>query len=135
LEHYNKKKKVCYTIYSLVLEKNITEHYLYWIDPSHTVATHTLTSSQEQLFFAEILHCSKRRVPDGFIVTCCEPLRPDSAGDQFSFLLMGRKIRRPEGTSAVRNNTDFTYCRMLHPKGENYVAGHCNIPRIYNYLR
>ena len=43
--------------------------------------------SQEQLFFAEIYHYRKRWAPSGFIVTCCEPLGSDSAGDQFSYLL------------------------------------------------
>ena len=43
--------------------------------------------SEEQLFFAEIYHCRKKRSPSGFIVTCCEPLGPDFKGE-FSFLLV-----------------------------------------------
>lgn len=46
-----------------------------------------------------------------------------------------KTFREPDCTSVVRKNADFTYCfacteRKLHPRGENYVAGHCNIPRL-----
>ena len=37
----------------------------------------------------------------------------------------------------VRKNVDFMCCfacspRMLHPLGDKYIAGHCNIPYIYD---
>lgn len=39
--------------------------------------------SKEQLFFAELYNCSKRRDPSGFLVTCCEPLGSDATGEFF----------------------------------------------------
>ncbi|CAL4990375.1 unnamed protein product [Urochloa decumbens] len=83
--------------------------------------------TKEQLFFAELENCSKRRAPSRFIVSHCEPLGSDSTGFQLDY-----------ATSAVVKNVniDITYCfacdsRMLHPRGDKYIAGHCNIPHIY----
>jgi len=39
--------------------------------------------SKEQLFFAELYNCGKRRAPGGFLVICCEPLGSDSTGEFF----------------------------------------------------
>lgn len=53
--------------------------------------------SQEQLFFAEIYHCGKRRgAMNGFCVTCCEPLGPDSTGEYFSIINQQVSIKERE---------------------------------------
>lgn len=44
-------------------------------------ARSTKEGSREQLFFAELENCSKRRAPSQFIVTCCEQLGSDSTGE------------------------------------------------------
>ncbi|RLN35041.1 hypothetical protein C2845_PM03G19250 [Panicum miliaceum] len=85
-------------------------------------------SQEQSFFFAELQLCSRRRASSGFLVTCCEPLGPDYT--------VGHKGLQLDG-SAVRKNIDFTRCfacspRILHPKVENYIAGHCNIPCIYD---
>ncbi|CAL4986149.1 unnamed protein product [Urochloa decumbens] len=91
--------------------------------------------TKEQLFFAELENCSKRRAPSRFIVTYCEPLGSDSTVGHKGFQL-------DYATSAVGKNVniDITYCfacdsRMLHPRGDKYIAGHCNIPHIYTNTR
>ncbi|KAF8672939.1 hypothetical protein HU200_049133 [Digitaria exilis] len=131
LEHYNKRKKIKFELLDAKPVTSIPEPRCCYTHINFT-ARSSKEDSQEQAFFAEIYHCPKRWHPNGFIVTCCEPLSPDSAAvGQFC---------KPDGTSAVRKNTDFTHCfacteTMLHPRGENYVAGHCNIPHVYEYVR
>ena len=54
----------------------------------------------------------------------------------FLFVAVGHKGFQLDG-SVVRKNVDFTRCfscspRMLHPLGDKYIAGHCNIPYIYD---
>jgi hypothetical protein len=49
--------------------------------------------SKEQLFFAELYNCGKRRAPGGFIVTCCEPLGSDSTGEPFPFFFCIHKVQ------------------------------------------
>jgi hypothetical protein len=50
---------------------------------------------------------------------------------------VGHRGVSPDGGSAARDDdVDFTRCfacssRMLHPKGEKYVAGHCYVPYVY----
>jgi hypothetical protein len=44
--------------------------------------------SKEQLFFAELYNCSKRRDPSGFLVTCCEPLGSDATGEFFLYFFL-----------------------------------------------
>ncbi|PAN43407.2 hypothetical protein PAHAL_8G252100 [Panicum hallii] len=130
LEHYNKNKKIKFELLDAKPVISIPVPRCCYTHINFT-ARSSEEDSHEQLFFAEILHCSKRRAPSGFIITCCEPLGSDSAGQKF---------RQPDGSSVVSKNADSTYCfacteRMLHPRGENYVAGHCNIPRVYDYVR
>ncbi|RLM59003.1 hypothetical protein C2845_PM18G01920 [Panicum miliaceum] len=72
--------------------------------------------SKEQLFFAELYNCGKRRAPGGFLVTCCEPLGSDST--------VGHKEFQVDGASAVRKNIDIAWwfaCSpgTLHPRGDN----------------
>ncbi|RLM57708.1 hypothetical protein C2845_PM18G12380 [Panicum miliaceum] len=131
LEHYNKNKKIKFELLDAKPVISIPEPRCCYTHINFT-ARSSEEDSHEQLFFAEILHCGKRRAPSGFIVTCCEPLDSDSAE--------GQKFRQPDGSAVVSNNADFTYCfacteRMLHPRGESYVAGHCNIPCVYDYVR
>jgi hypothetical protein len=49
--------------------------------------------SKEQLFFAELYNCGKRRAPGGFIVTCCEPLGSDSTGEPLPFFFCIHKVQ------------------------------------------
>ncbi|CAL4999787.1 unnamed protein product [Urochloa decumbens] len=131
LEHYNKKKKIKFELLDAKPVIGIPEPHCCYAHINFT-ARSSKEDSEEQLFFAELYHCSKRRSPSGFIVTCCEPLGHDSA--------VGQKFGKPEGTSAVRKNADFTHCfactnKMLHPRGEHYVAGHCNVPYAYDSMR
>lgn len=55
------------------------------------------------------------------------------------FGAVGRKLLERDDTKVVRKNTDFTYCygcpQISHPKGEMYIAGHCNIPHVYEGVR
>ncbi|KAF8669232.1 hypothetical protein HU200_051564 [Digitaria exilis] len=93
-----------------------------------------LTSLQgpgRPLFFAELYNCGKRRAPGGFLVTCCEPLGSDST--------VGHKGFKVDGAPTVRKNVDFTRCfacspMILHPRGDKYIAGHCNVPHIYGSI-
>jgi len=131
LDHYNKNKKIKFELLDAKPVISIPEPRCCYTHINFT-ARSSKEDSEEQLFFAEIYHCRKKRSPSGFIVTCCEPLGPD--------FKVGQKFCKLDGSSAVRKNTDFTHCfacteRMLHPRGENYVAGHCNIPRVYDYVR
>ncbi|CAO2179726.1 unnamed protein product [Urochloa humidicola] len=130
LEHYNKRKKIKFELLDAKPAIGVPEPRRCYTHINFT-ARSSKEDSEEQLFFAELCHCSKRRAPSGFIVTCCEPLGHDSA--------VGQKFGKPEGTSAVRKNVDFTHCfacseEMLHPRGEHYVAGHCNIPYAYDCM-
>ena len=124
LEHYNKRKNVCCSFYSVLL--NRTTHHLLRLGNLHVMTSliscarqikfelldvmpvvmmpesgrlYTLVNftarsskegSKEQLFFAELYNCGKRRAPGGFLVTCCEPLGSDSTGEFFflSFLFV-----------------------------------------------
>ncbi|CAO2202588.1 unnamed protein product [Urochloa humidicola] len=129
LEHYNKNKKIKFELLDAKPEIGVPEPRCCYTHINFTARSSKEDS--EELFFAELYHCSKRRAPSGFIVTCCEPLGHDSA--------VGQKFGKPEGTSAVRKNADFTHCfacteEMLHPRGEHYVAGHCNIPYAYDSM-
>ncbi|CAN6363632.1 unnamed protein product [Urochloa humidicola] len=130
LEHYNKKKKIKFELLDAKPVISVPEPRCCYTHINFT-ARSSKKDSQEQLFFAETYYCGKRRAPSGFIVTCCEPLGPDSAA--------GQKFSEPDGTSMARKNADFRYCfacteEMLHPRGENYVAGHCNIPHAYDHM-
>ena len=131
LEHYNKRKNVCSSFYSVLL--NRTTHHLLRLGNLHVMTsliscarqikfelldvmpvvmmpesgrlyTHVnftaklhckvqqggFQTSKEQLFFAELYNCGKRRASGGFLVTCCEPLGSDSTGEFFflSFLFV-----------------------------------------------
>ena len=49
---------------------------------------------------------------------------------------VGHKGFQVDGPSAVRKNVDFARCFACglvtrHPRGEKYIAGHCNVPHIY----
>ncbi|CAO2184329.1 unnamed protein product [Urochloa humidicola] len=129
LEHYNKRKKMKFELLDAKPVIGVPEPRCCYTHINFT-ARSSKEDSEEQLFFAELYHCSKRRAPSGFIVTCCEPLGHDSA--------LGQKFGKPEGTLAMRKNVDFTHCfactdEMRHPRGEHYVAGHCNIPYAYDF--
>ncbi|XP_012703896.1 uncharacterized protein LOC101766742 isoform X2 [Setaria italica] len=87
LEHYNKRKKIKFELLDAKPVISIPEPRCCYTHINFTART-SKEDSEEQLFFAEIYHCGPRRAPNGFIVTCCEPLGPDSAGDYFSFLLV-----------------------------------------------
>nr|CAB3492185.1 unnamed protein product [Digitaria exilis] len=86
LEHYNKRKKIKFELLDARPVTSIPEPRCCYTHINFT-AKSSKEDSQEQLFFAEIYHCRKRRHPHGFIVTCCEPLCPDSAGDHIFFLI------------------------------------------------
>ncbi|WVZ50024.1 hypothetical protein U9M48_001323, partial [Paspalum notatum var. saurae] len=98
--------------------------------------------SSEQIFFAELHNCSKRRTPSGFFVICCEPLGSDTiawCSEEAAglFTAVGHNGFQVDGGPVVRKNMDFTRCfacttLMLHPRGHKYIAGHCNVPYIYN---
>ncbi|XP_052154606.1 uncharacterized protein LOC127772693 [Oryza glaberrima] len=154
LEHYNRRKKVKFELVDAVPCIGIPEPHCIYTHINFT-ARSSKKGSQEQLFFAELYHCQRRRevftarsskkgsreepsnagrslVQRGFVVTCCEPLGPDS--------MVGRKLLERDDTKVVRKNADFTYCygcpqMISHPKGEMYIAGHCNIPHVYEGVR
>ncbi|XP_062183277.1 uncharacterized protein LOC133887361 isoform X2 [Phragmites australis] len=128
LEHYNRRKKIKFELIDVMPVIMMAESQRLYTHVNFT-ARSSKEGSQEQLFFAELYNCGKRRAPSGFVVTCCEPLGSDSS--------VGHKGFQLDGTSAVRKNVDFTRCfacspRIHHPKGLKYVAGHCNIPYIYD---
>ncbi|EEC79402.1 hypothetical protein OsI_20340 [Oryza sativa Indica Group] len=155
LEHYNRRKKDKFELVDAVPCIGIPEPHCIYTHINFT-ARSSKKGSQELLFFAELYHCQRRQevftarlskkgsrgepsnagrslVQRGFVVTCCEPLGPDS--------MVGRKLLERDDTKVVRKNTDFTYCygcpqMISHPKGEMYIAGHCNIPHVYeDHLR
>ncbi|KAL6905570.1 hypothetical protein ACP4OV_003171 [Aristida adscensionis] len=131
LEHYNKRKKIKFELVDVKPVLSVPEPRRCYTHMNF-IARPSKEGSQEQLFFAELCHCASQRAPSGFFVTCCELLGPDCT--------VGRKFIKADGNSVVRKNTDFKYCfacteRISHPKGEKYVAGHCNIPYIYDGLR
>uniref|UniRef100_A0A0E0L3T7 DUF3615 domain-containing protein n=1 Tax=Oryza punctata TaxID=4537 RepID=A0A0E0L3T7_ORYPU len=124
LEHYNKRRKVKFELMDVVPCIGIPEPHRIYTHINFT-ARSSKEGSQEQLFFAEIYHCRRRRdvftersskkgsrgepsnagrslVQRGFAVTCCEPLGPDS--------MFGRKLLERDDTKVVRKNADFTYC-------------------------
>jgi len=52
------------------------------------------------------------------------------------FVTVGHKGFQLDGATVVRKNIDFARCfacspRMLHPRGDKYIAGHCNVAHIY----
>jgi hypothetical protein len=52
------------------------------------------------------------------------------------FVTVGHKGFQLDGATVVRKNIDFSRCfacrsRMLHPRGDKYIAGHCNVAHIY----
>ncbi|TVU49741.1 hypothetical protein EJB05_01073 [Eragrostis curvula] len=155
LEHYNKRKKIKFDLVDVKPCISVPEPRCCYTHINFT-AKSSKEGSQEKLFFAELYHCGVRRDINltarsrkesskeqrsytarrgssrGLFVTCCEPLGPDST--------VGQKFLKPDGTSRVRKHADFAYCfacseRTSHPKGEKYIAGHCNIPSIYNCVR
>ncbi|RCV39418.1 hypothetical protein SETIT_8G222900v2 [Setaria italica] len=81
LEHYNKRKKIKFELLDAKPVISIPEPRCCYTHINFTART-SKEDSEEQLFFAEIYHCGPRRAPNGFIVTCCEPLGPDSAVGQ-----------------------------------------------------
>nr|TKW02243.1 hypothetical protein SEVIR_8G233300v2 [Setaria viridis] len=128
LEHYNKRKKIKFELMDVMPVIMMAESLHLYTHVNFT-ARSTKEGSREQLFFAELENCSKRRAPSRFIVTCCEQLGSDSTVGQKGFQL-------DYGTSAVWKNVDFSYCfacglRMAHPRGDKYISGHCNVPHIY----
>ncbi|RCV10213.1 hypothetical protein SETIT_2G094400v2 [Setaria italica] len=127
LEHYNRRKKIKFELLDASPVNMMTESGHLYTHVNFT-ARSSKEGSKEQLFFAELYYCGKRRAPGGYIVTCCEPLGSDST--------VGHKGYQVDGASAVRKNVDFTRCyacspRTLHPRGDKYIAGHCNVPHIY----
>ncbi|XP_034606982.1 uncharacterized protein [Setaria viridis] len=85
LEHYNKRKKIKFELLDAKPVISIPEPRCCYTHINFTARTNK-EDSEEQLFFAEIYDCGPRRAPNGFIVTSCEPLGPDSA--------VGQKISR-----------------------------------------
>ncbi|KAF8765896.1 hypothetical protein HU200_008064 [Digitaria exilis] len=83
---YNKRKKIKFELLDAKPVTSIPEPRCCYTHINFT-ARSSKEDSQEQAFFAEIYHCRKRWHPNGFIVTCCEPLSPDSAGDHIFFLI------------------------------------------------
>ncbi|PNT71764.1 hypothetical protein BRADI_2g35184v3 [Brachypodium distachyon] len=86
-------------------------------DPPIHVPSKLKEGSRENIFFAELQLCSKRKTPSGFSVLYCEPLRLLCAPTE-------------------SKNVDSDYCYAcgpytFHPKGTKYVAGHYTFP----YLR
>ncbi|KAG2563955.1 hypothetical protein PVAP13_8KG376900, partial [Panicum virgatum] len=81
LEHYNRNKKVKFELLNVKPVISIPEPRCCYTHINFT-ARSSKEDSREQLFFAEIYHCDKRKAPSGFIVTCCEPLGSDCAAGQ-----------------------------------------------------
>ncbi|CAN6321462.1 unnamed protein product, partial [Urochloa humidicola] len=127
LDHYNRRKKIKFELLDASPVIMMTESGRLYTHVNFTARSRK-EGSKEQLFFAELYNCGKRRAPCGFVVTCCEPLGSDST--------VGHKGFQVDDVSAVRKNVDFTRCfacspRTLHPRGDKYIAGHCNVPHIY----
>ncbi|CAN6363629.1 unnamed protein product [Urochloa humidicola] len=130
LDHYNKRMKIKFELMD-VMPVNMIIESLRLYTHLNFKARSAKEGSNEQLFFAELENCSKRRAPRRFIVSYCEPLGSDSTVGHKGFQL-------DYGTSGVEKNVDIdiTYCfacdsRMLHPRVDKYIAGHCNIPHVY----
>ncbi|CAN6363322.1 unnamed protein product [Urochloa humidicola] len=126
LEHYNKRKKIKFELMDVMPVNNMPEEGNFYAHVNFT-ARSSKEGSEEQLFFAELQLCGRRQASNVFFVTCCQPLGPDRTVGHRGLPLDG---------SVVRKNVDFTRCfacssRMLHPKGDKYIAGHCNIPYFY----
>nr|CAB3458292.1 unnamed protein product [Digitaria exilis] len=54
-------------------------------------------------------------------------------------MYVGHKGFKVDGAPTVRKNVDFTRCfacspMILHPRGDKYIAGHCNVPHIYGSI-
>ncbi|OQU83963.1 hypothetical protein SORBI_3005G206800 [Sorghum bicolor] len=127
LAHYNRRKKIKFEMLDVMPVVQMPESGRLYTHINFT-ARSSKEGSKEQLFFAELYNCSKRRDPSGFLVTCCEPLGSDAT--------VGHKGFQLDGSTVVRKNTDFARCfacgpRMLHPRGDKYIAGHCNVAHIY----
>ncbi|KAJ1276670.1 hypothetical protein BS78_05G232200 [Paspalum vaginatum] len=128
LEHYNKKKKIKFELLDVMPVIMMIESGRLYTHINFT-AKSKKEGSKEQIFFAELHNCGKRRTPSGFFVTCCEPLGSDT--------IVGHNGFQLDGGPTVRKNMDFTRCfacstYMLHPKDQKYIAGHRNVPYIYN---
>ncbi|TVU23663.1 hypothetical protein EJB05_26042 [Eragrostis curvula] len=146
LEHYNKRKKVKFELVDVLDCISMPEPPCFYTHTNFTARSSKI-GSQEKSFTTireggrvtitarlrkggsqkEPSVAGRRPVRRGFAVTCCVPLGPDYT--------VGRKLLKRDDTSVVRKSTDFTYCYgcteiVSHPKGEKYVAGHCNIPRL-----
>uniref|UniRef100_A0A0E0HG08 DUF3615 domain-containing protein n=1 Tax=Oryza nivara TaxID=4536 RepID=A0A0E0HG08_ORYNI len=124
LEHYNRRKKVKFELVDAVPCIGIPEPHCIYTHINFT-ARSSKKGSQELLFFAELYHCQRRQ--EVFTARLSKKV--------------GRKLLERDDTKVVRKNTDFTYCygcpqMISHPKGEMYIAGHCNIPHVYeDHLR
>ncbi|KAL6653647.1 hypothetical protein ACP70R_008571 [Stipagrostis hirtigluma subsp. patula] len=127
LEHYNRTNKIKFELLDVWPIVMMPESCRFYTHINFT-ARCSKEGSQEKLFFAELYNCGKRRVSSGFLVTYCEPLGSDRTVGHKDFQL---------DDSGARKNHNFDYCfactsRMFHPKGERYVAGHCNLPHFYD---
>ncbi|CAD6252742.1 unnamed protein product [Miscanthus lutarioriparius] len=127
LAHYNRRKKIKFELLDVMPVVQMPESGRLYTHINFT-ARSSKEGSKEKLFFAELYNCSKRRDPSSFLVTCCEPLGSDAT--------VGHKGFQLDGATVVRKNIDFARCfacgpRMLHPRGDKYIAGHCNVAHIY----
>uniref|UniRef100_A0A0E0MHW6 DUF3615 domain-containing protein n=1 Tax=Oryza punctata TaxID=4537 RepID=A0A0E0MHW6_ORYPU len=82
----------------------------------------------EEMFFAELYYCGRKRTETGFTVICCVPLGHD-------FTVGQRGVKRSYA-KPLRKNCDFSYCyacgeMMKHPRGDLFVAGHSAIRCAY----
>ncbi|TVU49735.1 hypothetical protein EJB05_01066, partial [Eragrostis curvula] len=143
LEPYNKRKKIKFELVDVKPCISVPEprccytHINSQQSPARKVrrknfSLRSFTTVAKKSSKEQRSHTGRRGSSRGLFVTCCEPLGPDST--------VGQKFLKPDGTSRVRKHADFAYClacseRASHPKGEKYIAGHCNIPSIYNCVR
>lgn len=129
LDYYNKRKKMKFELLEVRPVNSVPTKWRPYMHINF-VAKSSKKGSRQQLFFAELYLCGKRRSRSGYSVICCEPLTHGSP-------ISGRLGMDKPAANPLRKNLDFTYCyacdqNMMHPKGTNYVAGHCNIRGIYN---
>uniref|UniRef100_A0A0D3HPM9 DUF3615 domain-containing protein n=1 Tax=Oryza barthii TaxID=65489 RepID=A0A0D3HPM9_9ORYZ len=128
LEHYNKTKKIKYELVEATRGNFIQGLDRRGYGHVNFTARRNREGSVEQIFFAELYYCGRKRTKAGFTVICCVPLGLD-------FTVGQRGVQRSY-VKPLRKDRDFSYCyacgeTMKHPRGDLFVAGHSAIRCAY----